>query len=683
MTSLSQIRDLIDKADMKYYREGSMPIMTDQEYDSLKKKLKALCPEDERNTRIGLPYRPDQLKQKVKHNMVMGSLDNTEDGIIGLSDWISSLKKVLDHTPTIVASVKIDGASVCATYKSGKLVRVATRGNGEYGDDITVNGVNFQGLPSVLNEPIDVDIRGEAILYKEDFEAICRRDDLDQSDISNPRNVGNGIIGRDDGLDNNFIRFIAFDASGLDEEPSLGHKLIRLQSLGVNCISPRPICDSQWMCKVCLKADEILSYYEYILERRDTLPFEIDGIVVMVNDIADQQMFVTSDIKTRLRPKFGRAIKFPHKTNVTTLIDVELSVGHTRSIIPTALLKEVRVGGVNVSRALLNNWDEINRLDIAIGDEVEVALAGDIIPKIIRKTKNGKDRRVIAEPIHCPVCGEAASREYRGKKGANTYCSNVDCQAAVLSKIDHWIGTSKTGVGILGLGDTILKALWDNELVTDPADLYRLTVDQIKDIKLDGNVKIGTSRATTIIDNIKSKSRIKLEIFLGSLGIDLLGRRRAKQLIDSAGGRLSEITQWLDFDVLEKIELPGFGDVVRESIIEGLKESIPLIKKLLSVGVIIDKGENVMSNTDTKDSTKPFVGYSFCLTGTRAYVNDIERLGGVVKSGVSRGLTFLVQADPTSSSTKTKKAEEYGTAIISLDYLKQAIDGQVILEPNE
>lgn len=671
--NVAQLSDIIDKADVRYYRPGMQPIMTDAEYDAIKLRLRELDPSNERLTRVGSPYSADDLRTKVVHNVPMGSLDNTDNGIVGYSGWLETIQKKLGQSPSIFASLKIDGASVCATYRDGKLTRVATRGNGEVGEDITANGMSFIDMPTQLSEPLNIDVRGEAVLYKADFIAICDREQIAEGDRSNPRNVGNGILGRDDGQDSDLMHFIAFNLEGESFETEAA-KMERLKEIG---FKPVPH-------KICATVDEFVGFYDSVASKRDQLPFEIDGLVAVVNEIGSQQPFITADMKSRLRPKYARAVKFSTKVANTVINGVILSVGHTGAIIPTGVLQEVRIGGVNVTHALLNNWDEIKRLGIAIGDTVEIGLAGDIIPKCLRLIKKGENRKPIDEPHRCPACGEVASREYRGKKGAVTYCSSKECHAAKLAKIDHWIGTSKKGVGILGIGDTILKALWDSNLVQDPSDLYRLTVDQIKDLKLDGEMRIGASRAAQIVANISSKKCLSLSVFLGSLGIDLLGRRRVKLLVDASGGQLTKLEHWLDQQLLETIKIPGFGSTVRSAIIDGINENRALIERLLNAGVKID-GENTIAESesdcssnqadDQADGSKPLSGYSFCLTGTRAHIADIERLGGVVKSGVSKGLSALVQADPLSASNKTKKAEEYGVPIISIDYLKQIIDG--------
>jgi DNA ligase (NAD+) len=416
--SIPETQLLIDKADAIYHRSGGSTngraLMTDAEYDRLRNHLKILAPDDYRLTRVGSPYNAEEISNKVKHSIPMGSLDNTDDGILGYDPWVewvrNKLRESIPEEPVnginILASLKIDGGSICATYKKGVLTCVATRGNGEYGEDITANAANFQFLPTVLPYPIDAEVRGEAILYKKDFNTVCQS--IAEEDRSNPRNVGNGILGRHDGLHSEYIRFLAFNlylgesslVYGTEEE-----KLAALKQLG---FTPVPH-------KLCKNSDEFHAFYSSIVDGRDKLPFEIDGIVVVVNNLVYQAPFITSDVKSVMRPKYARAVKFPHKSNITTLESVEVTVGHTRAIIPTAKFKSVRIGGVNVDSALLNNYDEIARLGLAIGDEVEVILAGEIIPKVLRRVTAGPSRQPIIEPTACPVCGSPTSRLCRGR----------------------------------------------------------------------------------------------------------------------------------------------------------------------------------------------------------------------------------------------------------------------------
>lgn len=690
--TVNELRLLIDKADAAYYRTDIESFIPDSVYDAAKQQLKKIAPDDERNTRVGIPYTAEELRTKVEHSIPMGSLDNTDDGILGYEKWYQSCCSKLGVTDaSIFASLKVDGSSIRARYEKGKLKVIATRGNGEVGEDITANGINFHNLPLELPEPITCDVRGEAILYVKDFRDLVEKehgkpfDEIPAKEISNPRNVGNGILGRDSGEHSNLIRFLAFNIVIEDVQlTSESHKFQRMIELG---FQPVPF-------EICENVHEVQQFYNRIASKREKLPFEIDGVVVVINNHDYQARFVTDDIKSQLRPKHSRAIKFPHRSGITKIINVDITIGHTGAVIPTAVLDEVRIGGVNVEHALLNNWDEIARLGIDIGDEVEVVLAGDIIPKVIRCVKKNSKNAVLPEPTVCPSCGKPTTREIRGKAGAVTYCTDsVNCPGALLGKIDHWIGGSKKGVGILGIGDIILKALWDQQIVKDPSDLYTLTVDSLKDIQLDGGGRIGEARAKMIVDNIDGKRNLPINVFLGSLGIELLGRRRVQILQKSANGQLDTLDQWLDTASFKSLQVEGLGDTIRQSIIDGIDANRELIQRFLDKGVTVGTVPSAPSNAavTATDSDKPFAGLSFCLTGTRECQDDIERLGGELKSGVSKKLDFLVQKDPLSSSNKTIKAEEYGVRIIGIEYLKQVIAGKaslsdadtVIPEPSE
>lgn len=304
-------------------------------------------------------------------------------------------------------------------------------------------------------------------------------------------------------------------------------------------------------------------------------------------------------------------------------------------------------------------------------------------------------RTLIEEPTNCPSCGSPTTRLVRGKPGAVTYCTNpANCPAVLLAKIKHWIGGSKKGVGILDIGDTMIKALCDNGLLRDPSDLYTLTVSDLENISLNGGGRIGTSRATTIVQNIAAKKHLPLHIFLGSLGIDLLGRRRVQILQKDAAGQLDSLEDWLDTEKFRRIQIRGLGETTKESIISGIETYRPLIERLLEKGVTVtDKKtatETITENTaengaengaeNTSNGKLSLAGLSFCLTGTRECSKEIEALGGELKSGVSKTLNYLVQKDPTSRSSKTIKAEQYGVRIISIDYLKDVLAGKATLD---
>ena len=311
----------------------------------------------------------------------------------------------------------------------------------------------------------------------------------------------------------------------------------------------------------------------------------------------------------------------------------------------------------------------------------------------------------IDEPDVCPACGSPTTRMHRGKKGVVTYCSQPhSCPAVAIYRIKHYIGSSKKGIGILGIGDSVLEALTES-LVKSPADLYRLEVEQIEDLQIGSNskglpIRLGYSRATSIVSAIYKAKRIPLAKFLGSLGVDLLGRRRVEILAQECG--LNTLEDWLDDVKLAAIP----GDVTRDSIIAGLNRARPVIDELLGVGVVVleidgserkklhreidelrkefkeDLAEGVPENSGASAASSdpktadPIAGKTFCMTGTRECKDEIEARGGIIKSGISRALDYLIQKEATSYSNKTQKAEEYGVKILSIDRLKMILKGE-------
>jgi len=736
LLNLAELRSAIDRADTAYYR--GQAIMPDAEYDALKRQLRDFAPDDPRLTRVGPPYSDQEIGLKTKHSIPMGSLDNTDGGILGVDDWYEGITAKLATNPELVVSLKIDGSSIAAEYERGSLVRVLTRGNGEVGEDITKNARMFHGLPSTLPVPITCTVRGEAILHRADFDRLMAG--VPEESRSNPRNVGNGIIGRDSGENSQLINVYAFnivvkgDDEWYDQYPRTEfYKFHAMKQLGFQT-APHYLVGSG--------TAQLRIVYDRVLADRSTLPYDIDGLVVTINDLAHQDKFVTKDIKTRLRPKYARAIKFPAYTAVTKVTGVTVTVGHNRVIVPTLDVEPVRIGaGITVDSVIVTNYDEIARQGVAIGDTITVALAGDIIPNCAGVVAHAPvspvplyrcpgcgfegmedeqrahheqssmpsvmcggrtielvrvDRVPITPPGECPCCGAPTTRAFRDQeRGANLYCTNPDCPAAKIRKIGHWLGTSRKGIGILGIGDAMIQALWDAELVKDPADLYTLSVQALADLTLpDSGIRVGESRAQTVVDNIQAKRELPLHVFLGALGIDLLGSRRAKLLIEAAEGRLDTIEQWLDDANLASLDIPGLRDngeesTTRRAIRDGLNQCRPLIRKLLSVGVVplpesaqgADPApENATEgNGDATTAKSPVAGVSFCFTGTRDLLKEVEKAGGVIKSGVSKGLQYLVQKDASKVSNKSKKAEQYGTKVISLDTLRAVLAGEAQL----
>ena len=704
-TDLAQLRSAIDRTAQLYYRVGGPETgLTDDEYDSLINELRRLCPEDPRLTRVGVPYSADELRMKVDHTIPMGSLDNTEGGIEGFAKWYRWLVDQCDGDDSpggipIHLSLKMDGSSVAAYYKDGQLQRVISRGNGDVGEDLTANAVKWHYLPTALPKKFTGVVRGEAILRHDDFNKVNEENGTLPEDISNPRSVGNGILGRTDGKQSEYIWFYAFNMVG-DKITSLATKFDAMSAIGFWPVQHEVVGGNGETIEEVIAGVE--QSFKWIYAGRDKLPFDIDGVVVCADEIGLHKM-LTRDKKDALRPRYARAIKFATLKNETVVRGVTLTVGHTGAIIPTADFEPVRVGGVTVSSALLNNWNANNdhptAAHVKIGDTVSVGLAGDIIPKIEEILVSPPDAQPIEEPAVCPACGSPTTRTHRGKEGAVTYCSKPDsCAAAASYRIKHYVGTSKKGLGILGIGDSVLQALVEAGLVKSPADLYRLTVEGIEDLQIGTNargmpIRLGGSRAGSIVAEIAKAKQVPLAKFLGALGVDLLGRRRVEILAEACN--LCTLQDWMDDAKLATIP----GDTTREAIVAGLRRVWPVVDELLGVGVEVsdfgvkpvaapvlspaaaDDFDHEITKESTGSDDQPLLGIMCCWTGTRTYTEEFAARGGIIKTGISKGLHLLVQNDPTSSSNKTRKAESYGVKIISVETMGRLIDGT--LKPSD
>jgi len=700
-TRLAQLRSAIDRAAQLYYTPGCESSLSDDEYELLMGDLRALEPTDPRLTRIGVPYDSQNMREKRMHTIPMGSLDNTDNSIGGFAPWYDRVSALLGYDPadqlkeaaSVNVSLKMDGNSVALSYENGVLTEAISRGNGEVGESLTANAVKWIGVPTTLPTAFTGTVRGEAILFLAEFKKLKESN----PDLTNPRNVGSGILGRIDGTQNELVHFVAFNLVDPKVEfPSLSMKFKVLKAMGfesVRHISVRGTRDQI--------VQRVVGYFDEIESKRDSLPFEIDGLVVMIDDMKLQKS-ITKDRKDELRPKYGRAVKFVTQKARTKVVGVTITVGHTGAIIPTADLAPVYVGGVTVDSALLNNWNENSEspsaAHVAIGDTVEVARQGDVIPKVVRIINRPADRQPILEPANCPECGAPTTRQLRGKESVVTFCGSPDtCSGAGLYRIRHYIGGSDKGVGIMGVGGGkgtgVLDALTrtqpdDSVLVSTPADLYRLRAEQLVDLQIGTSksgqpIRLGESRTGSLLAEIEKSKQLPLTKFLGALGIDLLGRRRVEIIAKEQG--LTTLEDWLNEEKLRLIP----GDATRKAITEGLRKARPIIDDLLSVGVtVLPYGApltTVLGATpaeetgEIKENPMPaqlLEGKSFVFTGTRDLLAETAAAGGEIKSGISAKVDYLVQKDPTSKSNKTLKAESLGVKIISIETLRAALAGE-------
>jgi len=659
---ISKKQKLVDSAKKAYYNTSN-PIMTDQEYDaleyeivSLKEKISKITgeqfDEDDKYQKVGASVEDVKNKfPKAAHNIPMGSQSKCAN-----EDEFRKWWRLLPCRGKILSTYKLDGSSLALYYEDGKLIQAITRGNGKVGRDITPNAVKFSGIPQ--NIPLNgfVSVRGECVLSVENWKVI-------DADSPNPRNLGTGIMSREDGKNCNKLDFIAFDIStDRSQIKRESDKIDILGKLGF-ATTPSALFDN---------IDDLIDYYKMISNMRKDSAVEInigkhiwiDGLVIKLDDVNFQEKLGESSG----RPKWSTALKFESPGETTYIIGVEFSVGHTGAITPVAHVKEVKIGGTKVKRVTLNNWDYIDAKDVAVGDKVKIVKGGDIIPKLVAVLGRPNNRKIISKPTKCPVCGGNVGKDSNvdGSSGAVTKCLNNSCKAKAVGRFKRIVKKLE----ILEMGDSIIKAMHEAGILVKMGDLFRLERRKDAIAKLNvGNGVWGEKRTQKIIDEINEHRKMTLDLFLGCLGINGLGQRRAKIIIESAGGKLNTIDDWKSeilLKIADKVGVPQLAKNIQKS----FNEMINDIEDMQQVVAIKDVGQKVLSGV--------LSGKSFVLTGTmskgrKEIAKGIEAAGGEVHSSISKNITYLVQADPTKESTKSKKADKLGIQIISEEDLYDMI----------
>ena len=662
MSRITELRNLIIKAKHAYYYSGD-PIMEDLEYDALEDELRLLSPEDDVFKIVGAQVPQDTMLTKAKHSIPMGSQSKV-NSVAEFQTWCEK-----NEVSEIHASIKGDGASAAAYYANGRLVQAISRGDGLVGEDITANALRFKGLPAW------VETNGTAFNGAVRFEVILTVADwakIDPAKSKNPRNAGTGIMGRKNGQQSDFLTIFAFDLDeSINGKPvefkTENDKTKRLLELGFN-VMPHVSCAN---------VDEAIAYFHEIARTRADLPIWIDGVVLKINDIQRQiELGISGG-----RPKGQVAWKFDSVGAETVLEGVVVSGGHTGGLYPTAQLRPVEIGGTTVSNASLANYDEIERLDVAIGDSVWVVKANDIIPKIVRVTQRGASRISILQPTACPFCGGVVGRRVNvaGDTGVIIECQNPNCEKKSTGKIRRWIAS----VDILGIGDVVLEAMVDQLNLSDAADLYTLRArfDELTDLMLNAerDMRLGDKRATSILEAIDGRRELTLNQFLGSLGLDHLGKRRVEIMIKAANGELDQLGAWRsgmlrNLDFAAQVGVPGIGGEIQDGI-DGMSV---VIDKLLANGVVILE-KQLQSVANEKLQTVCISGKLHSGKKKADYEESLKNVGYALLDEVSKGLNFLVLADPDSTSSKAEKARKLGIQIISEDQLIELINSTPVV----
>ncbi|MBS4197278.1 NAD-dependent DNA ligase LigA [Lederbergia citri] len=647
---LKELYNLLNQYNYEYHVLDN-PSVPDAEYDRLMRELVKL---EEEHPELISPDSPTQRVggealtafEKVRHETQMLSLANafSEDD---LRDFDRRIRQAIGEQFSYVCELKIDGLAVSLRYVDGLFVQGATRGDGTIGEDITANLKTIRSVPIRLKEPLSLEVRGEAYMPKKSFLTLNKvREENGEVLFANPRNAAAGSLRQLDpriaasrnldiflyGMGDYGTAGVASHSAGLD----------LLEKLGLKVNKERRKYDS---------IEEVIEYIKKWTGNRPNLDYEIDGIVIKVDSIDQQEQLGT----TARTPRWAIAYKFPAEEVVTKLIDIELSVGRTGVITPTAILEPVRVAGTTVQRASLHNEDLIREKDIMLHDYVVVKKAGDIIPEVVNVLVERRSGEEIPfhMPTHCPECDSELVR-LEGEVALR--CINPTCPAQRREGLIHFV--SRNAMNIDGLGEKVIGQLFSLQLIKDPADLYFLTKDQLLNME-----RMGEKSATNLIDAIQSSKANSLEKLLFGLGIRHVGEKAAKTLAE----HFETIDKLAAASREELLTVEEVGEKMADSIATFFEneEFEQLISKLKDAGVNMEYLGPKRSDTANVDSY--FNGKTVVLTGklekmTRNEVKEkIESLGGKVSGSVSKKTDLVIAGEEAGS--KLTKAEELGIEV--------------------
>lgn len=648
---VDELHKLLNQYGYEYYVLDK-PSVPDSEYDKRMQELIALETEF---PQLKTPNSPTQRIggevlegfQKVRHRIPMLSLANAFNEA-DLRDFDRRVRQTVGDT-AYVCELKIDGLAVSLRYENGVFVQGSTRGDGTVGEDITVNLRTVRSIPLQLTEKVTIEVRGEVFMPKKSFAKLNKeREENGEILFANPRNAAAGSLRQLDpkiAASRNLDVFLyAIGENHLE--------LIERHSEGLNYLDRLGLKTNQER-RLCSTIDDVLEYIKEWQEKRPDLPYEIDGIVVKV-DRYDQQEKLGTTVKS---PRWAIAYKFPAEEVMTKLIGIDLSVGRTGVVTPTGILEPVRVAGTTVQRASLHNEDLIKEKDIRIGDYVIVKKAGDIIPEVVRSVpekRTGKENP-FAMPTHCPACGSELVR-LEGEVALR--CINPKCPAQIREGLIHFV--SRNAMNIDGLGEKIITQLFQENLVADVADIYKLTKDQL--IQLE---RMGEKSVQNLLTAIEASKENSLERLLFGLGIRHVGAKAAKILAQT----YEHIDRLMEAKEEELQAITDIGEKMANSIVTYFQapEVKELIDELKSLGVNVTyKGERPQNIADIES---PVAGKTIVLTGklTNLSRNEakekLEQLGATVTGSVSKKTDIVIAG--ADAGSKLEKAQSLDIEIWS------------------
>ena len=646
---INELSEILKYHNRKYYIEDS-PEIEDFEYDEMLRELEDLenefpqfKTEDSPTQMVG--GAASKLFTPVVHSVKMESLQDVFnfDELRNFADKIDTSKTAFSVEP------KIDGLSVSLEYRDGLFFRGSTRGDGETGEDVTANLLQIESIPKAIKFMGELEVRGEVYMPRESFLNLVKRQELmGEAPAKNPRNAAAGSLRQKNPkiTAERKLDIFVFNIQRITEKTFESHieTLDFLKSLGFNTLPTY---------KKCQNIEQVIEEITRIGESRGNLPYDIDGAVVKSDNLAYRELLGS----TSKFPKWAVAFKYPPEEKQTVLKEIEIGVGRTGALTPTAIFDPIGLAGTTVSRATLQNQDFITSKGICIGDTITVRKAGDIIPEVLGVVKHGENTEVYKMPRFCPSCNSPVFRE---EGEAVLRCTNAECPAQILRHLIHF--TSRDAMDIEGLGPAVLEQLLENDLISNIVDLYTLDYEKVASLE-----RTGEKSVQNLKNAIEKSKENDLSKLIFALGIRHIGSKAGKLLSEHFGSMdaILNATQQ-DFEIIE-----GFGSILAKSAYDffSLEDTKVMLSKLKDLGV------NMKSLKEVNDNR--FTGLTFVLTGTLpTYSRNeasaiIESFGGKTSSSVSKKTSYVLAGEEAGS--KLDKANKLGVSVISEEQFNEMI----------
>lgn len=649
---VQELRELLNQYSYQYYVLDN-PTVSDYEFDQLLRELEELeaqfpqlITEDSPTRRVG--GESDNTFEKVPHTVQMSSLQDVFS-FEELREFDGRVREVVEH-PIYVVEPKIDGLSVSLEYTNGKLTRGSTRGDGFVGEDVTQNLRTIRSIPLSLKEALPfLEVRGEVYMPRKSFETLVQeQQENNEEPFKNPRNAAAGSLRQKNSkiTAKRKLDIFTFNLQQIQGRELSGHAetLDYLKEQGFR-VSPS--------YNVFTDMEEVIREIQRIGDNRYNYPFDIDGAVVKVDTLSDRERLGA----TAKYPKWAAAFKYPPEEKETTLLEVQINVGRTGALTPTAIFEPVQLAGTTVSRAVLHNQDFITEKDIRIGDRIVVRKAGDIIPEVLRSLEHTPGSVTYRIPETCPSCGSPVVRD---EEQAVLRCVNPQCPSAIFRSIVHF--ASRNAMNIDGMGPALIQSLIDAGHIHSPADLYYLNKEQLQGLE-----RMGDKSAENVLTALESSRKNPLSRLIFGMGIRNIGQKAAELLC----ARFPSMEEVQSASLEELNAIDGFGEIMASSLREYFDrpESQALVERFRAAGVNMTEPRQVESDL--------LVGLTFVITGTLPTLSRteaterIQRNGGKVSSSVSKRTSYLLAGEEAGS--KLTKANQLGVPVIGEEELARML----------